>query len=810
MTKIQTERRLPLLALRDVLVFPNMVLPLFVGRAKSKKALDLALQTSEKPAEIFLVAQRNSEIDDPKARDLYPVGVIAKIIQHLEMPDGAIKVLVEGTQRAKMQHFQDKAGYLTAEALPLEDENEEDQELPILRELILREYKEYAELNKKVPADLPMMLETVVESSRFVDTLSAHLPIDLERKQKLLNEVNVLERLKLILSFMLFEKDILAVEKRLQKEVKQQIEKNQRNYYLNEQIKALQKELGNDSENGFNPAEEIEQLQKKVKAAKMPAEARNKTLAEVQKLKMMQPMSPEATVIRTYVDWMLQMPWHKTSKVKKDLEEAQRTLDNDHYGLDRVKERILEYLAVQARLNKIKGPILCLVGPPGVGKTSLGQSIANATGRKYVRMALGGVRDEAEIRGHRKTYIGALPGKLMQKMAKVGVKNPLFLLDEIDKMSSDMRGDPASALLEVLDPEQNAKFNDHYLEIDYDLSDVMFVATSNSMNIPGPLLDRMEVIRLAGYTEDEKLNIAKRHLLQKQIECNGLKHKELSVQDDALLDIVRYYTREAGVRGLEREIAKICRKAVKTLLTNKNQKNIIVNSENLHEFLGVKRFEFGRAESKNRIGEVTGLAWTEVGGDLLTIETASVLGKGKLAFTGSLGDVMKESIQAAMTVVRSRAETLGIAPDFYEKRDMHIHVPDGATPKDGPSAGIAMCTALVSCLTGNPVKADVAMTGEISLRGKVLPIGGLKEKLLAALRGGIKTVLIPKDNVKDLEEIPENAKSQLNIHPVETIDEVLSLALENPPLGIEFVDVAPIKKVSPAKSVKITETSHVI
>ena len=601
------------------------------------------------------------------------------------------------------------------------------------------------------------------------------------------------------------ETDLLQVEKRIRGRVKKQMEKSQRDYYLNEQIKAIQKELG-DSENGG--IDEIEQLRQKLEEARLPREAKEKVEAELQKLKMMSPMSAEATVVRSYIDWMLQVPWYKRTKVKKDIAKAQEILDADHYGLERVKERILEYLAVQSRLNQLKGPILCLVGPPGVGKTSLGQSIANATGRKYVRMALGGVRDEAEIRGHRKTYIGSLPGKLIQKMAKVGVKNPLFLLDEIDKMSSDMRGDPASALLEVLDPEQNSKFNDHYLEVDYDLSDIMFVATSNSMNIPGPLLDRMEVIRLSGYTEDEKLNIAKRHLVAKQMERNGLKSNELVIEDSAILDIIRYYTREAGVRNLEREISKICRKAVKNLLLNKKLKSITANAKNLHEFLGVRRFEFGRADTQNRVGEVTGLAWTEVGGDLLTIETASVIGKGKLTYTGSLGEVMKESIQAAMTVVRSRAEKLGIADDFHEKRDIHIHVPDGATPKDGPSAGIAMCTALVSCLTGNPVKSEVAMTGEISLRGKVLPIGGLKEKLLAAHRGGIKTVIIPKDNVKDLEEIPDNVKSNLTIHAVETIDEVLAIALENSPEGIEFVKLSPLKMPKTPKAPRAKSASR--
>ena len=698
-----------------------------------------------------------------------------------------MKVLVEGQQRAKINQLNDGEDHFSAEVTPIETTFGDEKELDVVKAAVLNEFESYLQLNKKIPADVLGALQRIDDADRLADTMAAHIPVTVRHKQSVLELADVQERLEYLLGMMESEADILQVEKRIRGRVKKQMEKSQRNYYLSEQIKAIRKEM--DEGESEDTIDEVEQLRQKVEAAGMPADVRDKVESELQKLKMMSAMSAEATVVRSYVEWMLQVPWHKRTKVKKDIAKAQQVLDADHYGLERVKERILEYLAVQARLNKIKGPILCLVGPPGVGKTSLGQSIANATGRKYVRMALGGVRDEAEIRGHRKTYIGALPGKLIQKMAKVGVKNPLFLLDEIDKMSSDMRGDPASALLEVLDPEQNTTFNDHYLEVDYDLSDVMFVATSNSMNIPGPLLDRMEVIRLSGYTEDEKLNIAMRHLLQKQIERNGLKKGELTIEENAILDIIRYYTREAGVRGLEREISKICRKAVKNLLVNPRVKSITVNSDNLHDYLGVKRFEFGKADTQNRVGEVTGLAWTEVGGDLLTIETASVIGKGKLTFTGSLGDVMKESIQAAMTVVRARAEKLGINSEFHEKRDIHIHVPDGATPKDGPSAGIAMCTALVSCLTGNPVRADVAMTGEISLRGKVLPIGGLKEKLLAAHRGGIKTVLIPKDNVKDLEEIPDNVKENLVIHAVETIDEVLGLALENPPEGIEFVKV---------------------
>ena len=778
------QRTLPVLPLRDVVVFPYMVMPLFVGRAKSISALDEAMNEGK---QLLLVSQKQADLEEPTVDDVFDVGTIANIIQLLKLPDGTVKVLVEGQQRAKINQLNDGEDHFSAEVTPIETTFGDEKELDVVKAAVLNEFESYLQLNKKIPADVLGALQRIDDADRLADTMAAHIPVTVRHKQSVLELADVQERLEYLLGMMESEADILQVEKRIRGRVKKQMEKSQRNYYLSEQIKAIRKEM--DEGESEDTIDEVEQLRQKVEAAGMPADVRDKVESELQKLKMMSAMSAEATVVRSYIEWMLQVPWHKRTKVKKDIAKAQQVLDADHYGLERVKERILEYLAVQARLNKIKGPILCLVGPPGVGKTSLGQSIANATGRKYVRMALGGVRDEAEIRGHRKTYIGALPGKLIQKMAKVGVKNPLFLLDEIDKMSSDMRGDPASALLEVLDPEQNTTFNDHYLEVDYDLSDVMFVATSNSMNIPGPLLDRMEVIRLSGYTEDEKLNIAMRHLLQKQIERNGLKKGELTIEENAILDIIRYYTREAGVRGLEREISKICRKAVKNLLVNPKVKSITVNSDNLHDYLGVKRFEFGKADTQNRVGEVTGLAWTEVGGDLLTIETASVVGKGKLTFTGSLGDVMKESIQAAMTVVRSRAEKLGINSEFHEKRDIHIHVPDGATPKDGPSAGIAMCTALVSCLTGNPVCSDVAMTGEISLRGKVLPIGGLKEKLLAAHRGGIKTVLIPKDNVKDLEEIPDNVKENLAIHAVETIDEVLGLALENPPEGIEFVKV---------------------
>ena len=793
---------IPVLPLRDVVVFPFMVMPLFVGRPRSISSLDDAMNNGK---QLLLVSQKQAELEEPSIDDLYDVGTIANIIQLLKLPDGTVKVLVEGQQRAKIHQIEDSGEHFQAQVEPLNSTLGNKKELQVVHKAALDEFQNYVNLNKKVQPDILSALQQIENLEQLSDTLASHLPVSVAQKQTVLEMTNVVERFEYLLGLMQSEADLLQVEKRIRSRVKKQMEKSQRDYYLNEQIKAIQKELGEEE----NAISEIEQLRQKIEEARMPLEAREKAEAELQKLKMMSPMSAEATVVRSYIDWMIQVPWHKRTKVKKDLAKAQEILDADHYGLERVKERILEYLAVQTRLNQLKGPILCLVGPPGVGKTSLGQSIANATGRKYVRMALGGVRDEAEIRGHRKTYIGSLPGKLIQKMAKVGVKNPLFLLDEIDKMSSDMRGDPASALLEVLDPEQNAHFNDHYLEVDYDLSDVMFVATSNSMHIPTPLLDRMEVIRLSGYTEDEKLNIATRHLINKQMERNGLKTGELTIDDSAIVDIIRYYTREAGVRNLEREISKICRKAVKTLLLDKKLKSIKVTAKNLHDYLGVKRFEFGRADTQNRVGEVTGLAWTEVGGDLLTIETASVLGKGKLSYTGSLGDVMKESIQAAMTVVRARADKLGINPEFHEKRDIHIHVPDGATPKDGPSAGIAMCTALVSCLTGNPVKSEVAMTGEISLRGKVLPIGGLKEKLLAAHRGGIKTVVIPKDNVKDLEEIPENAKRDLNIHAVETIDEVLTIALENPPSGVEFVKLESISAVKSSRRKKSISPSAV-
>jgi len=772
---------IPVLALRDVVVYPQMVIPLFVGREKSIRCLDIAMDNDK---QVFLVAQKDAAVDDPTADDVYRAGTIATILQMLKLPDGTVKVLVEGARRARITDFVETQEYFTADIEFLAVETVDEDDCEVLVRSAISQFEGYVKLNKKIPPEVLTSVSGIDDAEQLADTMAAHMPLKLAEKQKVLEIENVAQRLEYLMALMEGEIDLLQVEKKIRTRVKKQMEKSQREYYLNEQMKAIQKELGDDEE-GTNEAEQIE---KQVEEAQMPEEAKEKTLAEVRKLKMMSPMSAEATVVRSYIDWMISVPWKKRSKLKRNLKLAQDTLDKDHYGLDKVKERILEYLAVQQRVSQLKGPILCLVGPPGVGKTSLGQSIAKSTGRKYVRMALGGVRDEAEIRGHRRTYIGSLPGKLIQKIAKVGVKNPLFLLDEIDKMASDMRGDPASALLEVLDPEQNTSFNDHYLEVDYDLSDVMFVATSNSMDIPGPLLDRMEVIRLSGYTEDEKLNIAKNHLVDKQIGRNGLKAHEIVIEDSAIMGIIRYYTREAGVRSLEREISKLCRKAVKAILLDKKLKKVTINQENLSEFLGVQRFDYGKADDENRVGLVTGLAWTSVGGELLTIETASVPGKGKLTYTGSLGDVMQESIQAAMTVVRSRTDKFRINTDFHEKRDIHVHVPEGATPKDGPSAGVGMCTALVSSLTGNPVKADVAMTGEITLRGEVLPIGGLKEKLLAAHRGGIKTVIIPKDNERDLEEIPDNVKGELAIHPVKWIEEVLDIALEHPVEKFQLAD----------------------
>ncbi|MGY3945499.1 endopeptidase La [Aeromonas tecta] len=773
---------IPVLPLRDVVVYPHMVIPLFVGREKSIRCLEAAMEQDKK---VLLVAQKDASTDEPTVEEIFTVGTVANILQMLKLPDGTVKVLVEGGQRARLERMIDDKDFFVGEAQYIASAAIEEKDQDVLVRSAIGQFEGYIKLNKKIPPEVLTSISAIDDAARLADTMAAHMPLKLEDKQKVLEIASVSERIEFLMAMMESEIDLLQVEKRIRSRVKKQMEKSQREYYLNEQMKAIQKELGELEDS----PDEFEALNRKIEEAGMPEDAREKAQAELAKLKMMSPMSAEATVVRSYVDWMVQVPWKARSKVKKDLGKAQEVLDADHYGLEKVKDRILEYLAVQARVNKLKGPILCLVGPPGVGKTSLGQSIARATGRKYVRMALGGVRDEAEIRGHRRTYIGSMPGKLIQKMAKVGVKNPLFLLDEIDKMSSDMRGDPASALLEVLDPEQNNSFNDHYLEVDYDLSDVMFVATSNSMNIPGPLLDRMEVIRLSGYTEDEKLNIAKQHLVAKQIQRNGLKESEITIEDSALVGVIRYYTREAGVRSLEREISKICRKAVKRILLDKSIKHVLVNQDNLKEFLGVQRFDYGKATDQNQIGQVCGLAWTEVGGDLLTIETTNMPGKGKLTYTGSLGDVMQESIQAAMTVVRARAEKLRINADFYEKRDIHVHVPEGATPKDGPSAGIAMCTALVSSLTGNPVRADVAMTGEITLRGEVLPIGGLKEKLLAAHRGGIKRVLIPKENERDLEEIPANVKQDLEIYPVRWIDEVLALALQDNPQGFERVSV---------------------
>ncbi|WP_064573368.1 endopeptidase La [Cupriavidus gilardii] len=779
--------RLPLLPLRDVVVFPHMVIPLFVGRPKSIKALETAMESGKS---IMLVAQKTAAKDEPTAEDLYEVGCIANILQMLKLPDGTVKVLVEGTQRANIREVSEDDSHFMCEAVPVPLGPGESAETEALRRAIVSQFDQYVKLNKKIPPEILTSLSGIDEPGRLADTIAAHLPIKLEQKQKILEMVNVTERLESLLSQLEGEIDILQVEKRIRGRVKRQMEKSQREYYLNEQVKAIQKELGEGEEGA-----DLEELDKRIKAARMPKEAKKKAEAEFKKLKLMSPMSAEATVVRNYIDTLVNLPWRKKSKVNNDLANAERVLDEDHYGLEKVKERILEYLAVQQRVDKVKAPILCLVGPPGVGKTSLGQSVARATNRKFVRMALGGVRDEAEIRGHRRTYIGSMPGKILQSLTKVGVRNPLFLLDEIDKMGMDFRGDPSSALLEVLDPEQNHTFQDHYIEVDFDLSDVMFVATSNSLNIPPPLLDRMEVIRLSGYTEEEKVNITQRYLLPKQIRNNGLKPGEIEVTEAAIRDIIRYYTREAGVRSLEREVSKIARKVVKMLLLKKESGTVKVDSENLDKFLGVRKYDFGLAGKENQVGQVTGLAWTEVGGDLLTIEAALMPGKGNITRTGSLGDVMKESVEAARSVVRSRARRLGITDEMFEKRDIHIHVPEGATPKDGPSAGIAMTTALVSVLSGIPVRADVAMTGEITLRGEVLPIGGLKEKLLAAHRGGIKLALIPEENVKDLAEIPDNVKNNIEIVPVRWIDKVLEMALERmpEPLPEEVASPAEVK-----------------
>jgi ATP-dependent Lon protease len=782
---------LPLLPLRDVVVFPHMVIPLFVGRPKSIKALEAAMEDNKS---IMLVAQRNASKDDPIATDIYDLGCVANILQMLKLPDGTVKVLVEGAFRANLKDIQDQGEYFVCTASPIEVEKTSNPENEALRRALLTQFDQYVKLNKKIPPEILTSLNGIDDPGRLADTVAAHLPIKIEQKQEVLAMIKVNERLERLLAQIETELDILQVEKRIRGRVKRQMERSQREYYLNEQVKAIQKELG-EGEDGAD----MEEIERKIKNAKMPAEAKKKADAEFKKLKLMSPMSAEATVVRNYIDVVTNLPWKKKSKINSDLRNAEQVLNDDHYGLEKVKDRILEYLAVQQRVDKVKSPILCLVGPPGVGKTSLGQSIARATNRKFVRMALGGVRDEAEIRGHRRTYIGSMPGKILSNLAKVGVRNPLFLLDEVDKMGTDFRGDPSSALLEVLDPEQNSTFVDHYVEVEYDLSDVMFVATANSLNIPPALLDRLEVIRLSGYTEDEKVNIATRYLLPKQVKNNGLKATELSVDESAIRDIVRYFTREAGVRSLERELSKICRKVVKVLLLSKTEKRIAVTAANLDTYLGVRKYSFGIAEKENQVGQVTGLAWTEVGGELLTIESVAVDGKGTTTFTGKLGDVMQESIKAAMTVVRKRARRLGILPNFYEKRDIHIHVPEGATPKDGPSAGIAMTTALVSVLTGIPVKATVAMTGEITLRGEVLGIGGLKEKLLAAHRGGIKTVLIPEENVKDLQDIPDNVKNHLDIIPVKWIDQVLSAALEREPVPLPDEDpLAIAPAVAPA------------
>ena len=763
----------PLLPLRDVVVFPHMVVPLFVGREKSIQALEAAMEGSK---EILLVAQKDASTDEPGPKDVFEMGTLATVLQMLRLPDGTVKVLVEGNARATISDITE-GEYLSGSAVLMDEEGLPDREQEVLVKTLMDEFEKYVKLSKKVPSEVSNALTGIEELERLADTMAAHLEMRIPEKQELLEALDIRKRVDLLLGKLDGEIDLIEVEKRIRGRVKKQMERSQREYYLNEQMKAIQKEMGNLGE-GNNDFEELEQ---KLEEAGLPEEARKKTETELNKLKMMSPMSAEATVVRGYIDWMLAIPWKKRSRVRHDIEKAREILDRDHYGLDEVKKRILEYLAVQSRVKKVKGPVLCLVGPPGVGKTSLGQSIARATNRKYTRMALGGVRDEAEIRGHRKTYIGALPGKLLQKLSKVGVKNPLFLFDEIDKMGMDHRGDPASALLEVLDPEQNHTFNDHYLEVDYDLSDVMFVCTSNSMDIPPALLDRMEIIRIPGYTEDEKVNIALRYLLPKQIKANGLRKDELKLPEDTLRDLIRYYTREAGVRGLEREIAKICRKVVRDHVESGEKASVTLTKDMLEDYSGVKKFKYGLAEEKNEIGQVTGLAWTQVGGELLHIECALTPGKGRVVKTGSLGDVMQESIQTALTVVRSRAPGLGIADDFHEKHDLHVHVPEGATPKDGPSAGIGMCTALVSSLTKIPVRADVAMTGEITLRGRVLAIGGLKEKLLAAHRGGIKTVIIPDENVRDLKEIPENIKESLEILPVKWIDEVLDIALAYPP-----------------------------
>lgn len=794
-----SELDLPLLPLRDVVVFPHMVIPLFVGRSKSIKALEVA---TEAGTNILLVAQKSAAKDDPAPQDLYKICCVSSILQMLKLPDGTVKVLVEGNYRAKIESFSDSEVSFSGKTIQVMIEETDTPEIEALRRALLSQFDQYVKLNKKIPSEILASLTGIDEAGRLADTIAAYLPLRLEQKQEILEIFDVQPRLERLLGLLEAELDILQVEKRIRGRVKRQMEKSQRDYYLNEQVKAIQKELG-EGEDGAD----LEEIERKIKTAFLPKEAFAKAESELKKLRLMSPMSAEATVVRNYIDTLVALPWKQKTKISKELKQAESTLDEDHYGLERVKERIVEYLAVQQRVAKSKAPILCLVGPPGVGKTSLGRSIAHATNRKFVRMSLGGMRDEAEIRGHRRTYIGSMPGKILQSMTKVGVKNPLFLLDEVDKMGMDFRGDPSSALLEVLDPEQNSTFVDHYIEVEYDLSDVMFVATANTLNIPPALLDRMEVIRLSGYTEDEKLNIAKRYLLPKQMKDHGLKEDELSVSESALRDIVRYYTREAGVRSMEREVSKICRKVVKTLLVKKSKEKIVINSRNLSKYLGVRRYTYGMADEKNQVGQVTGLAWTEIGGELLRIEAVVLPGKGKTITTGKLGEVMQESIQAALSVVRSRSRILGISDDFYLKNDIHIHLPEGATPKDGPSAGIGICLAMVSALTGIPVRASVAMTGEITLRGEILPIGGLKEKLLAAHRGGISTVLIPEDNVKDLSEIPGNIKSKLNIKPVKWIDQVLEIALEYKP-EMPPSDI-PNQVISSASEERVTNTSSI-
>ncbi|GAB6141799.1 endopeptidase La [Methylosoma difficile] len=798
-----TDNLVPVLPLRDVVVYPHMVIPLFVGREKSIDALDAAMKDSK---EVLLVAQQEAEVDEPEFGDLYQVGTLANILQLLKLPDGTVKVLVEGCQRTKVLAYHETGSFFSAQVEPLEDVlSLSEQEQDVLQRTVISSFEQYVKLNNKIPPEVLTSLAGIDDASRLADTMAAHMSLKVHDKQNILETMDIQQRLETLMTLMEGEVDLLEMEKKIRVRVKQQMEKNQREYYLNEQMKAIQKELGDMDE----ASNEIEELEKKIAEAGMSKEAKAKADAELNKLKLMSPMSAEATVVRNYIDWMVNVPWKKKTKVRHDLKIAEQVLETEHYGLEKVKERILEYLAVQQRVKQLKGPILCLVGPPGVGKTSLGESIARATNRKYVRMALGGVRDEAEIRGHRRTYIGSMPGKILQNLSKVKTRNPMFLLDEIDKMAQDFRGDPASALLEVLDPEQNHTFADHYLEVDFDLSDVMFVATANTMNIPAALLDRMEVIRLAGYTEDEKINIALRYLIPKQIKNNGLKANEIEIGEATVRDMIRYYSREAGVRSLERDVSKICRKVVKALLLHPSKDQVVVTPENLNDYLGVRRFNYGLAEEQDQIGCVTGLAWTEVGGELLTIETAVIPGKGKHSATGKLGDVMKESIEAAMTVVRSRSEILGINNDMFQNFDIHIHVPEGATPKDGPSAGIGMCTAIISALTKIPVRACVAMTGEITLRGEVLPIGGLKEKLLAAHRGGITTVLIPAENEKDLAEIPENIKCNLDIRPVKWIDEVLQVALQYLPIPIDKNAVQePAVEADTVKSLKHGLTAH--